>query len=534
MKKRTFVLSLCLLTLWISFTSATTYDPELAEAYHWAYDMGITNKFPIENANMFWSITRAELAKMLANFSQNVLWKAKDTSKSCFFSDIASLDESLKNACIEACQFWIMWQWTQKFRPYDTVSRAEFWTSLSRILWWGVYDGWSPYYTKHLDSLKKEWIMDSISHPNAVKESRWYVMLMLMRSYSKFWTSTSSKASLSSSKITHENSSLFTWWHGDFLKTLQELYEEWHKNQKSWLYTFSYISSNSGGDSVYWLQMVDLDDFDYTSYLNWDYSSLLPLYASSWDAEIKSNPWIKGFYDFRSFIYLDLSFSGSVLVDRKVVDKITKESLGKTTIETLNKKYNYEASHNVNQLNIDKDNINLSELKENDIYQYTLSSWNHMFPKFTNDLDKNVIFYTKNNMFNFDSFKYDSEVLLIGDSEGGWFGFSSNDSTYNIFYKTVSVDELLKEIWEDNIVYLSKYKSWDQVSFRLEETREDDWSISKSWSLGIYLYNDTKKVLTVKILNELFGEMEEKDVAEIKPGWIYERYWAADAFLLLN
>ena len=162
-----------------------------------------------------------------------------------------------------------------------------------------------------------------------------------------------------------------------------------------------------------------------------------------------------------------------------MLDKITKESLGKTTIETLNKKYNYEASHNVNQLNIDKDNINLSELKENDIYQYTLSSWNHMFPKFTNDLDKNVIFYTKNNMFNFDSFKYDSEVLLIGDSEGGWFGFSSNDSTYNIFYKTVSVDELLKEIWEDNIVYLSKYKSWDQVSFRLEETREDDWSISK-------------------------------------------------------
>jgi hypothetical protein len=29
-----------------------------------------------------------------------------------------------------------MGQWINKFDPYSVVTRAEFWTILSRVLWW--------------------------------------------------------------------------------------------------------------------------------------------------------------------------------------------------------------------------------------------------------------------------------------------------------------------------------------------------------------------------------------------------------------
>jgi len=73
---------------------------------------------------------------------------------------------------------WIMWLNIDKFRPYDGVTRAEFGTALSRMLYW-LADG-NPYYTNHLSKLKKEWI---IANDNpTLKELRGYVMLMLMRS----------------------------------------------------------------------------------------------------------------------------------------------------------------------------------------------------------------------------------------------------------------------------------------------------------------------------------------------------------------
>ena len=161
---------------------AATYSQELQDAYDWAYGKGVTTMSPIDNANMYGAITRAEMAKMLSVYAVEVLGNTPDTSKACTFSDIDSVKGDLHDFIIESCQLGIMGQGITAFRPYDTISRAEFGTALSRVLWGSENEGGTPYYAKHLDALKANGIMNQIANAESTKEIRGYVMLMLMRS----------------------------------------------------------------------------------------------------------------------------------------------------------------------------------------------------------------------------------------------------------------------------------------------------------------------------------------------------------------
>jgi hypothetical protein len=138
----------------------------------------------IDNANMYGAITRAEMAKMLSVYSTEVLGKTPDTAAACTFVDIDSVKGDLHDFIIESCQLGIMGQNMpgNKFRPYDNISRAEFGTALSRVLWGDEHNGGTPYYAKHLDALKAAGIMNQIANAESTKEIRGYVMLMLMRS----------------------------------------------------------------------------------------------------------------------------------------------------------------------------------------------------------------------------------------------------------------------------------------------------------------------------------------------------------------
>ena len=319
----------------------------------------------------------------------------------------------------------------------------------------------------------------------------------------------------------------------DSITYYQNLSDKWHENQTSWLYYFTSKGSYNG-ESTYWLQSVEWDDFDYEGYVNWDEDSLLYMYANYWEAKIKDNPWIEWLYDFRSFIYLNLSFSWSTLLDWNIVDKKTEEWIGKLTVDELNKKYNYDATHEVQKLDIEKGDIKLSELKENEIYQYTVQEGDYITPKFINDLNKTAILYKKSDFLDSDSLKYDSEIIFAGKSQGWWMWYTSKEYKYNIYYKLASTEEVLQEIWEDDIIYLSKYNVWEEISFRWEEIEQENWGVLRIWSMGDYMYNDTDKPLTVKILDEHFGELKEHDITEIQPWEIYERYWSADAFIISN
>ena len=162
------------------------YTQEFQQAYEFAKWNGITTMPTIQKANMEWKLTRIAMAKMLSQYAINVLWKTPDTTQSNKFNDVTDkLDSDYDDWVTLAYQLWIMWQnmpWNN-FRPNDEVTRAEFATALSRMLYhtsdW-EYKSTDKYYTNHMKKLVQEWI---ITNDDAkMKELRWYVMIMLMRS----------------------------------------------------------------------------------------------------------------------------------------------------------------------------------------------------------------------------------------------------------------------------------------------------------------------------------------------------------------
>ena len=156
------------------------YSDEMNEAYQYAYKYWITTMNQIEKAKMNSPLTRIAMAKMLSKYATSVLWKKPDTSKTCSFNDVPlSLDSQYDNWVSTACQLWIMWIWIKNFKPNGLVTRAEFATALSRLLYW-TQDWTDKYYSTHISTLYNKWIISNTNH--SLIEKRWYVMLMLMRS----------------------------------------------------------------------------------------------------------------------------------------------------------------------------------------------------------------------------------------------------------------------------------------------------------------------------------------------------------------
>ena len=166
--------------------SDSSFTKEQKDAYTFAKENWITTKDTIQSAQMNGKLTRIAMAKMLSQYAINVLWKTPDTSKTVKFKDVTSKkDADYDNWVTLAYQLGIMWQnmpWNN-FRPNDEVTRAEFATALSRMAYntsdW-EYKATSKYYIHHMEKLVNEWIITN-DNPN-MKELRWYVMIMLMRS----------------------------------------------------------------------------------------------------------------------------------------------------------------------------------------------------------------------------------------------------------------------------------------------------------------------------------------------------------------
>lgn len=99
----------------------------------------------------------------------------------------------MKDYMVMSCQLWLMWIHTSNytaiddFMPNKTVSRAEFATVLSRILWWNKYESSdeSVWYVNHLNALKESWIITNTDH--TLIEYRWNVILMIYRSAKNHW-----------------------------------------------------------------------------------------------------------------------------------------------------------------------------------------------------------------------------------------------------------------------------------------------------------------------------------------------------------
>ena len=71
------------------------------------------------------------------------------------------------------------------FNPNQYITRAQFGTMLSRLLYDGIYNvalsSNIPWYQNHLQALQKEVIMTQISNPITRKEMRGWIILMMYR-----------------------------------------------------------------------------------------------------------------------------------------------------------------------------------------------------------------------------------------------------------------------------------------------------------------------------------------------------------------
>ena len=156
------------------------FSDELQGAYDYAYGIGVTTQSSIDNANMYGTLIRSHMAKMMVNYAKEVKGLTADTSLECNFTDVASQTEELQGYIKEACQMGLMGQGITAFNPNGIVTRAQFGTVLSRVLYGDANNGGDPYYVDHLNALQDAGIMNNISTPNA-PEVRGYVMLMMQR-----------------------------------------------------------------------------------------------------------------------------------------------------------------------------------------------------------------------------------------------------------------------------------------------------------------------------------------------------------------
>ncbi len=164
------------------------YWTELTNAYLFAYNIGITTQRPIVMANLQWNLTREQAAKMMSQFAVKILKKEANPLSVCAFADITNRSQEMKYYIDLSCRLGIMglksdWTPNTVFSPAGIVTRAQFGTMLSRLLYGNKYNApavWTDYYSPHLKALKLNGIMNNIDKPWNF-ELRWNVMIMMQR-----------------------------------------------------------------------------------------------------------------------------------------------------------------------------------------------------------------------------------------------------------------------------------------------------------------------------------------------------------------
>ncbi|NOZ44933.1 MAG: hypothetical protein GXP45_07490, partial [bacterium] len=146
------------------------YGTQVQAGYQYALDHGITTIDNIDAANPYGITTREQAAKMFVNIAKTINPSiVADDTADCNFVDLGNADSTLVPYIKEVCQMGIMGQNMpgNKFLPFNTVTRAQAATMLSRIVWGDKYDGGTPWYAAHMEALKADGIMTNISNPEA-------------------------------------------------------------------------------------------------------------------------------------------------------------------------------------------------------------------------------------------------------------------------------------------------------------------------------------------------------------------------------
>ncbi len=176
-------------TLWLETCPlecrpAESYTTEMQSAFEYAHTLGLTAKPTIQTANAYWVLTRANMAKMIVTYAEQVFGRTPDTSLPCAFDDLSNqVTSEMASYIIQACQLGIMWFdeiSDTAFYPNDIVTKWQFGTFLSRAIWWNTNNGGTPYYANHLLALKDAGIISTTNNVDA-PQIRWYAWMMMQR-----------------------------------------------------------------------------------------------------------------------------------------------------------------------------------------------------------------------------------------------------------------------------------------------------------------------------------------------------------------
>jgi len=167
-------------------TAQSKYSEEQIKAYEWALENGITTINDIEKARLTDGLTRAELAKMMSQYMTKVMWKTPVDAEKVNYTDVNSSLWDLADFIQTAYAYKIMWinadgTPLKKFNPRGKVTRAEYATVFSRVLFGDKYNKseWN-YYENHIKALKEAGILTNDTP--TIQEVRGWVMLMMYRS----------------------------------------------------------------------------------------------------------------------------------------------------------------------------------------------------------------------------------------------------------------------------------------------------------------------------------------------------------------
>lgn len=139
----------------IAGNQALIDDPEFNEAIRRMKDKWITNYAIPESFMPFQTVTREQMAKMLASFAKAISLTTIRNEWICTFSDVPQSSEYF-TSIQEICSYGVM-NWTNnKFNPKLTITKAEFITMLVRLVEWKSLNEsknprWTDYYQKAID-----------------------------------------------------------------------------------------------------------------------------------------------------------------------------------------------------------------------------------------------------------------------------------------------------------------------------------------------------------------------------------------------
>lgn len=159
--------------------------------YQWAkkYDLVTVPVFNAQAMNV--QITKADLAKAIVIFVQNVWWQKIVPNETCNikkYSDYRAINPSDRYYVKAACDMGLMgWNADRKtlaytYHPYQMVTRAQLGTIISRMLYGATYDNGSTSkrYQGHLKGLTDKGFLKSTSSPLMI-DTRTNMLTILKR-----------------------------------------------------------------------------------------------------------------------------------------------------------------------------------------------------------------------------------------------------------------------------------------------------------------------------------------------------------------